>query len=349
MHFKKLQLGLFISLVLLATGLFLWLISGYALSIFWAVVLTILFHPLHMRIYSAVRGRAALASLLTIGCIVGIIVIPLYLLGILVANEAVTLYINLSQNDTSALGILSEIEHLIAPLEKLGFDTTNISDSLVAFAQNFSAQVGTYAFDIGKATFNTAIATALMLYILFFTLRDGVAIGARIREALPLGDTKERLLFHRFSSIVHAMFKGTFIIALVQGAIGGILFVSVGIPSAILWAVVMAVFALIPAVGPALVWLPAGLLLLFAGSTWEGFVVLGVGALLLSTIDNILRPILVAKEAAMPDVIILLSVLGGLSLFGVAGIIIGPVISAFFLSMWQLFEHDFAKELKKFG
>lgn len=349
MHFKTLQSGLFIALLVATTLVFGWLVSGYALSIFWAVVLTILFHPAHQRIVRAVRGRGSLAALLTILFILVVVLAPIYLLGVLVANEAVNLYINLSQNDVGTLGMLAQIEHLLTPLQQAGLDTASWVDALVAFAQNVSAQIGTYAFDIGKATFNTVVATALMLYILFFTLRDGVTLGERISQALPLGDVKEKLLFNRFVAIVHAMFKGTFIIAVIQGLIGGILFLSVGIESAVLYAVVMGVFALIPAVGPALIWLPVGALLLLSGSTWEGIVVLGVGALLLSTIDNILRPILVARDAAMPDVLILLSVLGGLSLFGIAGIIIGPVISAFFLSMWQLFEHDYSKELKKFG
>lgn len=123
----------------------------------------------------------------------------------------------------------------------------------------------------------------------------------------------------------------------------------VGIESATLWAFVMALFALIPAVGPAIVWLPVGILLIATGDLWQGIAVLAVGSTLISLIDNLLRPVLVAKGAAMPDVLILLSVLGGLTLFGIAGIIIGPVITAFFLSMWQLFEHDYAKELKKYG
>jgi len=332
-----------------STALFGWLISDYIFSIFWAIVLTILFHSVHMRIYEFVKQKAAIASLLTISFILIVVLVPIYMLGTLVANEAVSLYINLTQDDTTAMSMFAETSTILAPLETFGFDTNEMEDKLVSFAQNFSAQIGTYAFDIGKATFNTVIGTFLMLYILFFTFRDGTTIGKRIMEALPLGDAKEKILFGRFVAIVHAMFKGTFIIALIQGLIGGILFLAVGIPSAILWAVVMGVFALIPAVGPAIVWLPAGLLLLLSGNTWEGVAVLIVGAVIISLIDNVLRPVLVAHDAAMPDMMILLSVLGGLSMFGVAGIIIGPVITAFFLSMWQLFEHDYEKELKQFG
>ncbi|QSH39285.1 AI-2E family transporter [Candidatus Kaiserbacteria bacterium] len=349
MQFKTLQTGLFIFLLAAATALFGWLISDYIMPIFWAVVLTILFYPLHQRLYNYTKGRAALSSLLTIGSILIIVMVPLYILGALVANEAISLYINLTQGDISSLTMLATIQNALVPLAQFGVDVESVQTNLVAFAQSFSAQIGTYALDIGRATAGTFISILLMLYILFFTLRDGKGILIRMMEALPLGDAKEKMLFERFVSIVHAMFKGTFIIAIVQGAIGGVLFMIVGIESAALWAFVMGLFALIPAVGPAIVWLPVGLLLLFTGSVWQGVTVLVVGATLVSLIDNLLRPVLVAKEAAMPDVLILLSVLGGLTLFGIAGIIIGPVITAFFLSMWQLFEHDYEKELKKFG
>ncbi|MBL4644272.1 MAG: AI-2E family transporter [Candidatus Pacebacteria bacterium] len=349
MQFKTIQTGLFIFLLVVATALFGWLISGYIMPVFWAVVLTILFHPVHKRIFAYTKNRAALAALLTMSFILVVVLVPIYILGTLVASEAISLYVNLSQGDITSLNLLNQIQVLITPLQQFGVNTQDLQLQIVSLAQSFSAQVGTYALQIGRATASTLIATLLTLYILFFTLRDGKSIGLRIMKALPLGDAKEKMLFGRFVAIVHAMFKGTFIIAIVQGAIGGILFITVGIESAALWAFVMALFALIPAVGPAIVWLPTGLLLLAVGDVWQGITVLAVGAVVISLIDNILRPILVAKEAAMSDALVLLSVLGGLSLFGIPGIIIGPVITAFFLSMWQLFEHDYASDLKKSG
>ena len=313
------------------------------------MVLTILFHPVHRRIYLYVKKKAALASLLTIMFILVVVLVPVYFIGTLVATEALSLYGSLSQSDLTSQSVLAQTRTALAPLAQFGVDVEKLYSYTVSFARSLTTHVGTYALDIGRATANTVVATLLMLYILFFTLRDGEVIGKRIMRALPLGDEKEKLLFSRFVAIVHAMFKGTFIIAIVQGLIGGVLFAAVGIQSAALWAFVMGLLALIPAIGPALVWLPAGLILLASGSVWQGISVLVVGALIISLIDNILRPILVSKDTAMSDVLILLSVLGGLSLFGVAGIIIGPVITAFFLSMWELFEHDYAKELKKYG
>lgn len=349
MQFKTLQVGFFFLLLITATALFGWLISGYIMPIFWAVVLSILFHPVHKYFYEYTKKRAALAALLTILLILIVVLVPMYFIGTLVTREAISLYVNLSQGDITSISVLSQIDSLLAPLKQFGVDTSSLQNELVSLAQSFSAKISVYALDIGRATAGTIVATLLTLYILFFTLRDGKSIGKRIMQVLPLGDEREKMLFKRFVSIVQAMFKGTFAIAAVQGVIGGVLFLIVGIEGAALWAFVMALFALIPAVGPAIVWLPAGLLLLATGATWQGVVVLIVGATIISLIDNILRPLLVGKETAMSDVLILLSVLGGLSLFGIAGIIIGPVITAFFLSMWQLFEHDYAKDLKKYG
>ncbi len=349
MKFKTLQVGLFISLLVVATILFGWLISGYSMPIFWAIVLAILFYPIYQKIYKKVGNRGSTASLLTILFILTVVLVPLYFVGLLVTKEAFVLYTSIVQQNPSMFAVFSHIETLLSPLQSLGVDTSNLQAQLIAFAQNASVQIGSYAFSIGKATVDTIIATLLMLYVLFFVLRDGETIGTRLLQAIPLGDEKEKLLFSRFTSLVRALFKGNFIVAFVQGFIGTILFFVVGIKAAILWGVVMGVFALIPAIGPAIIWLPAGVLLLLGGDTWQGIVVLGVGVSIISLIDNVLRPLLVARGTAMSDVLILLSIFGGLSLFGIAGIIIGPVITAFFLSMWQLFEHDYEKELKKFG
>ena len=351
MQFKTLQTGLFISLLILATGLFLWLIGDYINPIFWAVVLSILFHPLYIRISRALKGKPSLSALLTILVILIVVFVPLYVLGLLVATEAVQLYQTFSaENGSDSSVLMAQVSTILAgAADIIGMDAAALEERLIGFARDVSAQIGIFALDVGRATAQTIIGTLIALYILFFTLRDGVAIMQRIKHALPLGDRKEEMLFARFVSIVHAMFKGTFIIALIQGAIGGLLFAAVGLPSAALWAFVMALLALIPAVGPALIWAPAGILLLLSGNVWQGVVVLAVGIVVISLIDNFLRPILVGRDTEMPDVLILLSVLGGLTLFGIAGIIIGPVITAFFLSMWQLFEHDYDRELNESG
>ena len=188
-----------------------------------------------------------------------------------------------------------------------------------------------------------------MLYVLFFMLRDGAKIEERVIKILPMGNQKEQRIFRNFASVTRATIKGNFIIALIQGALGGLLFFAAGIEAALLWALLMATLSVIPAVGPALVWFPAGIILMLSGNLPQGLIVLAGGFLVISVIDNLLRPFLVGRDTQMPDVFILLSTLGGLSLFGISGFILGPIVAGFFLVMWKMFEEAYSGDLKARG
>ena len=179
-----------------------------------------------------------------------------------------------------------------------------------------------------------------MLYLLFFFLRDGTRLLEGLVRALPLGDERERHLLGRFAEVSRATIKGTVVVGIVQGAIGGVAFAIIGLGAPVLWGVVMALLSILPAVGPSLVWLPAAIILLVNGEIVGGIALLAVGLLVIGFIDNLLRPILVGRDTRMPDYLILLSTLGGLAGFGLAGIIIGPIIAAFFLSIWQMAEAE---------
>ena len=348
-HFKTLQTVLFISLIVAATALFVWLVNDYLLSVFWASVFAILFYPLFQRLRTLVRGSASVASLLTMAIILCVVLIPTFILGSLVVNESRSLYDSLANNTISTERLVEYVGPLAAPLAQFGIEPAALEARAAVLLEDLGTRIAGYALSAGRTTVQIAIGTLLMLYVLFFALRDGERIMQRVMRALPLGNDKERMLFARFTAIVRAMFKGTFIIAIIQGALGGLLFAAVGIPSAVLWAFVMGVLALIPAVGPALIWIPAAFFLFTTGQVAEAVIVVIVGTVVIGLIDNVLRPILVAKDTAMSDVLVMLSVIGGITTFGIAGIIIGPVIAAFFLAMWQLFEHDYADELKRYG
>jgi predicted PurR-regulated permease PerM len=189
----------------------------------------------------------------------------------------------------------------------------------------------------------------LMLYVLFFLLKDGERLGIYLMKIFPLGNEKEKMLFHSFTSTTRAMIKGTVVVSLIQGLIGAILFFIAGVPSPILWGTLMALLALIPAIGPGLAWIPVGIILLLSGDILGAIIVLGGGAGIISLVDNILRPILVGRDTEMPDALILLSIFGGLATFGLAGIVIGPVIAALFISIWNLFSHEYEVELRERG
>src|SRR5688572_10757206 len=175
-----------------------------------------------------------------------------------------------------------------------------------------------------------------MLYLLYFLLRDGRELSARIGKAVPLREDLRRGLFRKFATVVRATVKGNIVVAVIQGALGGLAFAFLGIPGAFLWGTVMALFSLLPAVGTAIVWIPVAVWLLATGSTWQGVVLAAYCVLVIGLVDNVLRPILVGKDTRMPDWIVLISTLGGMAIFGLNGFVIGPVIAAMFMAVWDV-------------
>jgi len=185
----------------------------------------------------------------------------------------------------------------------------------------------------------------LMLYLLFFVLREGDSLLDQMVRALPLGDERERALFAKFAEVARATIKGTLIVGIVQGTLGGILFWALGIEAAVFWGVVMVLLSVLPAVGAGLVWLPAAIVLAVSGAWIKAAIMVGVGALVIGMVDNLLRPMLVGRDTKMPDYVILLSTLGGLTTFGISGFVIGPVIAALFIVVWDMFAREHAGAL----
>jgi len=329
--------SLFITLLTLVTLLFLGLIfSSLFFPLFWAVVFAIVFSPL----YESIRRRlisqtwSALATLLLI---LVFVFTPIALLGSALAYEARDAYNAFSTQATSGFPLWSATEQWLGSLEQYGMETDVVREKLTSFGETASSTVASYAASFGRATAETMFGSFIMLYVLFFLLRDGESIGIAIKKAFPLDDADEQFLFNRFAEMTRAMFKGTLIVALVQGLIGGILFLLAGIESPLLWALVMTLFAVIPGVGPALVWMPAGVILLLSGALVPALIVLIGGATVLSYIDNVLRPILIGRDTRMPDVLVFVSVLAGLSVFGITGLVIGPALAALTLAFWELY------------
>jgi predicted PurR-regulated permease PerM len=157
---------------------------------------------------------------------------------------------------------------------------------------------------------------------------------------VPLRIAQQHALFRRFTIVIRATVKGSIVVAIVQGTLGGLIFWLLGIDGSLLWGAVMAVLSLLPAVGAGLVWLPVGVYLLATGAVWKGIALIAFGALVISTIDNVLRPILVGGQTKIPDYVVLIATLGGITIFGVNGLVIGPVIAAMFLAAWDLFSEQ---------
>jgi predicted PurR-regulated permease PerM len=220
------------------------------------------------------------------------------------------------------------------------FDLTDLG----ALQERFSALltqggqvVAAQALAIGQNAVGLIFSFFVMLYLLFFLLRDGKSLTAQLVHALPLQGQHSKRLLDQFANVVRATVKGNFIVALVHGALGSLAFWFLGINGPVLWGAVMAVLSLVPAVGAALVWGPVAIYLLSTGSIAQGLGLTAWGVLVIGSADNVLRPILVGKQTRMPDYLVLVATLGGLSVFGLNGFVIGPVIAAIFIVAWDIF------------
>jgi predicted PurR-regulated permease PerM len=192
-------------------------------------------------------------------------------------------------------------------------------------------------FNVGQNTFEFVVSLSISLYLAFFLIRDGDSTVRAIGRKIPLAPVHRQRLWHKFATVVRATVKGNLLVALIQGALGGLAFWALGVSGALLWAVLMAALSLLPAVGAALVWGPVALYFLVTGAMWQGLALVAFGVLVIGLVDNLLRPILVGQDTRMPDYVVMISTLGGMAVFGINGFILGPLIAAMFLSAWQIF------------
>ncbi|NBC18636.1 MAG: AI-2E family transporter [Bacteroidetes bacterium] len=344
MRLLTLESRFFLGLVLLTTGAFLWIVWEFLMPVFWAIVLAILFRPVFRRWLRLVRGRPSAAALLTTLTVILVILVPFALLVTEVTRQALGLYRRIASGEVNLHAPIDFIERSTPAVTDLlasyGIKIDGLRTSIENAAVAASQYIATQALAIGQDMLTFTIFFALMLYFLFFFVRDWERILAGIVRALPLGDERERRLFAKFAEVTRATMKGTLVVAAVQGTIGGVLFAIVGMEAALFWGVAMAVFSFLPVIGAALIWGPAALFLLATGSIWEGIVLIAGGTLVIGLADNVLRPILVGHETKMPDYLVLLSTLGGLTVFGISGIVIGPLVAALFLVVWEMMAEE---------
>lgn len=349
MRFSTIQNSFFFLFLALTTVALLWLLGGFLMPILWAVILGIVFYPVYKFFLRKLKEKPNRASLATLLVVLVLFFAPLYGVGALVAREGVQAYNQFAgTNNTLYIQEYSAKVAALAGTVGIELSTETVQAKAIEIAKAISATIATAALEFGRATTSAIIQFFLVLYLLFFAFRDGKHFTRRLIEILPLGDTKEKKLLNKFTSIVRAIFKGTLLIAIIQGALGGITLLAAGVGNIFLLSAIMTILAVIPALGPAIILAPTALILLFTGSIWQGVVVLA-GLVIVSVIDNLLRPALVGREVQMHDVLIMLSVFGGLATFGFTGFVIGPVIMGLFITMWGIFESEHKQELETQG
>ena len=343
MNSPELQQKTFLLLLVVVSLAFGWILWPFYGAVFWGCVLAILFAPLYRRQLSMMGQRRNLAALASLFLCLLIVILPMVMLTVALTHEVSLVYQKIRSGQLDFGAYFQQIINalpawLVRQLDRLGL--TNLEDlrgKLSANMMEGGQQIVAQALSIGQNTFQFIINFGIMMYLLFFLLRDGTALTARIRQAIPLDADQKRHLFKKFAAVIRATVKGNIVVAATQGALGGVMFWILGIEGALLWAVVMAFLSLLPAVGAGLIWGPVAIYFLVTGAIWQGVSLILFGVLVIGLVDNILRPILEGKDTQMPDYVVLISTLGGLAVFGLNGFVIGPVIAALFISAWDLF------------
>jgi predicted PurR-regulated permease PerM len=314
-------------LILIGVGIIARLVWPFFSGLVLALVLATLVRPWHLRtILPRFKGRVGLAAGATTALLVVLILLPLAGLAFLVGAEAANA-LAFFTNGQGVATTTAGAENTIARLAmKVGVDPRTVAA--------FVTQQGRHVAELVVARiigFLTGIPGLLLqlgvaLFVLFYLLRDGDQFMITIRRMIPLDPDRREEVLGRATEITEAMVYGTVVVAVVQGILGGIIFRLLGLPAATLWGTMMGVLALIPMVGPPLIWIPTSIYLVLTGSVVRGLILFAVGALVIGTVDNLLRAVFVSGRTEMHSLVVFLSVLGGVFAFGAPGIVVGPVL-----------------------
>ncbi len=341
---ERFQATFLLLLVVAISLLFFSMVRSFLMALFLAAIFSGLLYGLYKRLLGWLRGREALACIATILIFVFALLLPLSgFLGIVTAQALEV---------TQAVGPwLQQQSARPDELDRL-MDRLPFADALTPYGDQIKEKVGQLTEHVGafvvaklaSATRGTVVfffMLFVMLYSMFFFLKDGPRLLRRILYYMPLSAESEDRLVQKFVSVTRATIKGTLVIGVVQGALAGGAFAIAGIPAAAFWATVMAVLSILPGVGIALIWVPATVYLLVIGHTGAAIGLALWCALVAGTVDNLLRPRLVGRDTQMPDLLILLGTLGGLTLFGAVGIVVGPIVAALFVTIWEIYGEAF--------
>jgi predicted PurR-regulated permease PerM len=321
------------------------MIWDFVIALFLAAVFSAMATPLHKKILSMLGGRAGLATTVTLLSLVTCVLVPTFVL----------VYVAAEQANELATDIVAFVKNLDGeePFLKVP-DWLPFKDEIESAGPQIASKVGEltgkvagfFVSSVSAATKGTAsffLSLFILIYAMIFFLQEKTNVLTQLMRYSGLPRATQDRLVDRTVSISRATIKGTLVIGVIQGVLGGIGLAIAGVPGAAFWGIVMMVASVIPGIGPGLVWVPAVIYLFATGETISAIGLALWSGLVVSTIDNVLRPTLVGRDAQMPDLLILVSTLGGLVMFGAVGLIIGPVIAGLFVTMWQIFQETFGE------
>ena len=337
-----------ILLVIAISAAFVAMIQTFLLTILLAAIFAGLSYPVYQWVLRGVHGRKPIAAIATLLLLLALVMAPL--LGILGAgaNEALRVTETIRPRLQQLVSQPGEFENRLRALP--GYD--RIEPYRGQILEKAGELLGSTSAFLFAALSATTRATAIfvfhflvLLYTMFFFLMGGPGMLRAVLAYLPLTEADKERMVDKFVSVTRATLKGTILIGAAQGLLGGLAFWAVGIDGAIFWGTVMTVLSIIPGVGGALVWIPAAIILMSTGQVWQGIVLALFCALVVGSVDNLLRPRLVGQDTKMHELLIFFSTLGGLTLFGAMGFILGPILAALFVTAWEMFGTAFRSAL----
>ena len=344
---ERFRLGFLLILVAAISAAFLAMVWRFITPVLLAAIFTGLCRPLHQKFIQWMGGRVTLASTVTLLVILFVIIAPLILFLGVVAGQALEvsdtirpwIQQRMATNSTGSLKTSFELPHFLLPYEK----------EIYSRVGEITSMMGQFIFETlasltrGTATF--LLSLFIMLYSMFFFLRDGRGMLAKILYYVPLKSEDELRMVGKFVTVTKATLKGSLVIGIVQGAMAGAAFAVIGIQGAAFWGTVMAVLSIIPGIGTALIWIPTAIWLYFNGQVSAAIGLTLWCTAIVGSVDNVLRPRLVGRDTQMSDLLIMLSTLGGLLLFGATGLVVGPIMAALFVTVWEIYGQSFADYL----
>jgi predicted PurR-regulated permease PerM len=320
-----------------------WILAPFYGAIMWGVIIALLFAPVFRWLLPRLGQRRSGAALLTMLLVLVAVVLPCSILSAALAREAAQVFERVSSGELNPglyfRGLFDALPGWITGLlDRFGLvDFESLQRRLSGALAQASEFIAKQALSIGQFTFEFVAGLFITLYLAFFLIRDGDELSRSVRRMIPLAREHQQELLDKFGTVIRASVKGSLVVAAVQGLLAGIMFWLLDVGAALLLAVLSGFLSLLPAVGAALVWLPIAIYFLLTGALWKGIALLLFGALVIGSVDNLLRPLLVGRDTRMPDYVIMISTLGGMATFGINGFILGPVIAAMFIAAWHIY------------
>ena len=320
------------------------LFRPYATPILFACVIAIVFYPLHRQVVRLTVHRNASAALSTVLTLL-LSAVPLALLLIAVSNELANLYHTLAARNghsgTVVASLLSALERVVTwARSHIPLPQVDVQQVLLHRLEGLSTSLFTLGATLVSNAFSFMVDAVIAVVILFFLFRDGESAVAKMMVSLPFPQERLAELRARISSTVVANFYGGVAIGALQGTLTGIAFWALGLDSPVLWGVVAGLFSLLPMLGTALVWVPAAIVLAFTGHLAKGVILLAFGAAVIGTVDNFVRPLILRDRVRLHTVIVFFALLGGLQLFGILGLFVGPVIVSVAAALLTMLKED---------